>query len=100
MDSLIKKAFGFLLHPTALRTNILVFLIILVLIPITVIFAGQPQTTQQHAAVKISPSPTPDKNPPSPQPQNSILFYIEPFIINSIKRTNASYRPKDRNVTF
>ena len=100
MTSLIKKAFSFLLHPTALRTNILVFLIILVLIPITVIFAGQPQTIQQQAAVKTSLSLTPAKNSSSPQPQNSILFYIEPFTIDRIKKTNALKKTIDKNITF
>lgn len=89
MASLIKKAFIFLLHPTALRTNILVFLIVLALIPITVMSAGRPQTIQQEAAVKIPP----------PQPQSSTLFYIEPFIIDGIKKTNTQ-NIKDKNITL
>ena len=100
MGSLIKKAFDFLLHATPLRTNILVFLIILVSIPLTVIFAGKPQTIKQQAAVKTSPSPTPDKNSSSPQPQNSTLFYIEPFTIDGVQKTNAPNKPKDKNLTL
>src|SRR3989344_233826 len=100
MVSLIQKTFNFLLHPTALRTNVLIFIFILVLIPITVIFAGQPQTIQQQAAVKTSLSPTPAKNSSSPQPQNSILFYIEPFTIDAIRKTDVSGKSKDKNITF
>ena len=96
----LKKAFGFLLHPTALRTNLLIFVIILASIPLTVFVAKQPQTIQQQAAVKTFSSPAPEKNLPTPQPQSSILFYIEPFTVESIKRTNASYKPKDKNITF
>lgn len=99
MDSL-KKAFGFLLHATPLRTNILVFIIILVSILLTVIFTGQPRTTQQQAAVKTISSPAPEKNLPTPQPQSSILFYIEPFSIDDIKKTSPLNQPKDKNITF
>lgn len=100
MGSLIKKAFGFLLHATPLRTNILILFIILASIPLTVFVTKKPQTIQQQAAVKTFPSPAPDETSPSPQPQTSTLFYIEPFTIDGIKKTSALNQPKDKNITF
>lgn len=92
MVSLIKRAFVFLLHPTASRTNgVLIILIILASIPLTVLFAQMHQQINQEAA----PPP-----PPPSQPQNPAAFvYIEPFTIDGIQNKNTT-QPKDKNITL
>ena len=97
---LIKRAFVFLLHPTASRTNMLVLLLIFASIPLTVLSAKKPQQINQQPAVKNVLSTSQDNNILPSQPQNSTLFYIEPFTIAGIKKTNTPNKPKDKNITF